>query len=120
MWSLERRVANVQRSYVATEMRSRTREVTIDALLGAAGGLAGRSPSPSDHAVRSELAAVLIQAVARLPKHYRLAFAWRHHDQLSWDEIGQRMNCSADAARKVWSRAIHQRRIELSDYSSQS
>jgi RNA polymerase sigma factor (sigma-70 family) len=105
-------------------MRSRTREVTIDALLGAAGdehgGLAGRSPSPSDHVVRSELAAVLTSAVARLPEHYRLAFAWRHHDQLSWDEIGQRMNCSADAARKVWSRAIHQRRIELSDYRSQS
>jgi hypothetical protein len=44
---------------------------------------------------------------------YRQAVAWRHIEQLSWDEIGRRMNCSPDAARKIWSRAILQLRREL-------
>jgi DNA-directed RNA polymerase specialized sigma24 family protein len=39
--------------------------------------------------------------------------ASRHIEQLSWDEIGRRMGCTADAARKVWSRAIQQLRREL-------
>jgi DNA-directed RNA polymerase specialized sigma24 family protein len=39
--------------------------------------------------------------------------AWRHIEQLSWDEIGRRMNCSPDAARKIRSRAILQLWREL-------
>jgi RNA polymerase sigma-70 factor (ECF subfamily) len=117
---LERRLANIERSYLTAEKRAGTREVPIDMFRAESGEhrgeLAGRSPSPSDHAVRSELAAALRQAVGRLPGHYRQAFAWRHHEQLSWEEIGRRMGCSADAARKVWSRAIHQLRTELGDY----
>ena len=96
----------------------------IDTLMAATanqrGGLAGRSPSPSDHALRSEFAAILERALERLPDHYRQAFTWRHHDRLSWDDIGRRMGCSADAARKTWSRAIHQLRAELVDYGSLS
>ena len=59
-----------------------------------------------------------IQALVRLPEHYRQAVAWRHQEQLSWDEIGQRMSCTADAARKVWSRAIQQLRRELGELGS--
>ena len=43
---------------------------------------------------------------------------WRHQEQLSWDEIGRRMGCTADAARKVWSRAIQQLRRELAEHES--
>jgi RNA polymerase sigma-70 factor, ECF subfamily len=117
---LERRLANIRRSYQATEKRAAEREVALETVLspfdGNHGGLAGRILSPSDHAVQSELALTLGRALDRLPEHYRQAFAWRHHDQLSWDEIGRRMGSSADAARKVWSRAIHQLRAELGDY----
>ena len=82
------------------------------------GSLKSRAPSPSNHAVRNEWNAALEQALTRLPEHYRQAVAWRHIEQLSWDEIGRRMSCSADAARKVWSRAIQQLRRELANHES--
>ena len=75
--------------------------------------LASRVPSPSSHAMRSELTQALDRAMARLPEHYRQAVRYRHQDELPWDEIGQRMHCSADAARMVWSRAIRQLKKEM-------
>jgi RNA polymerase sigma-70 factor (ECF subfamily) len=119
---LECRLSNLRRSFLATEKRAARREVTIGSLLAGSDGdgdvLASRSPSPSNHAVRSELTQALDRALVRLPDHYRQAVVWRHQEQLSWDEIGQRMGCSADAARKVWSRAIQQLRQELAEYGS--
>jgi RNA polymerase sigma-70 factor (ECF subfamily) len=120
---LECRLANIRRSYLATERRTARREVAIETLLagstpGNGDALASPSPSPSNHAVRSELTQALDQALARLPEHYRQAVAWRHQEQLSWDEIGRRMGCTADAARKVWSRAIQQLRQQLAEHGS--
>ena len=99
---------------------SRRREVAIETLLGASEErrdvLASRVPSASSHAVRSELAQAMDDALARLPQHYREAVRYRHHDELPWDEIGVRMRCSADAARMVWSRAIRQLKKELESH----
>ncbi len=119
---LECRLANIRRSYLATEKRATQREVNLDPLLARTGAelqaLKSREPSPSNHAVRNEWSHALEQALARLPEHYRQAVAWRHQEQLSWDEIGRRMVCSADAARKVWIRAIQQLRRELGQHES--
>jgi RNA polymerase sigma-70 factor, ECF subfamily len=119
---LECRLANIRRSYLATEMRAANREVALDPFAAESGAVLGslksRALSPSNHAVRNEWNAALEQALTRLPEHYRQAVASRHIEQLSWDEIGRRMNCSADAARKVWSRAIQQLRRELANHES--
>jgi RNA polymerase sigma-70 factor, ECF subfamily len=119
---LECRLANMRRSYLATEMRAANREVTLNPSLAESGALIGslksRVPSPSNHAVRNEWKKALEQAVLQLPERHRQAVDWRHQEQLSWDEIGRRMGCTADAARKVWSRAIQQLRRELADYES--
>jgi RNA polymerase sigma-70 factor (ECF subfamily) len=121
---LECRLANIRRSYLATEMRAANREVTLDPCAAESGAgiasLKSRVPSPSNHAVRNEWNAALQRALTRLPEHYRQAVASRHIEQLSWDEIGRRMNCTADAARKVWSRAIQQLRRELAEHESMS
>ncbi len=117
---LECRLANLRRAHLATEMRAARREVAIETLVAGSEGngdvLASRSPSPSNHAARAELSRALDLALIRLPEHYRQAVALRHHEGLSWDEIGRRMECSADAARKVWSRAIRQLREELEEF----
>ncbi len=117
---LECRLANLRRSYLATEKRAVGREVAIETMLAASDGngevLASRAPSPSNHAIQSELTRALVQALVCLPERYQQAVAWRHQEQLSWDEIGQRMGCTADAVRKVWSRAIRQLREELAEY----
>jgi RNA polymerase sigma-70 factor (ECF subfamily) len=119
---LECRLANIRRSYLATEMRAANRELTLDPSPAEPGALIGslksRAPSPSNHAVRNEWSTALEEALTRLPERYRHAVAWRHIEQLSWDEIGRRMGCTADAARKVWSRAIQQLRRELAEHES--
>ncbi len=66
--------------------------------------------------MRSELTQALDRAMARLPEHYRQAVRYRHRDELPWDEIGERMHCSADAARMVWSRAIRQLKKEMENH----
>jgi RNA polymerase sigma-70 factor (ECF subfamily) len=117
---LECRLANIRRSYLATEMRAANREVTLDPSPAEPGALIGslksRAPSPSNHAVRNEWSTALEQALTRLPERYRQAVAWQHIEQLSWDEIGRRMGCTGDAARKIWSRAIQQLRRELAKH----
>jgi RNA polymerase sigma-70 factor (ECF subfamily) len=114
---LECRLANIRRSYLATEKRATSREVTLDQVALESGkkldALECRLPSPSNHALRSEWVEAVEEALCRMPEHYRQAVAWRHQEQLSWDEIGHRMGCTADAARKVWSRAIQQLRREI-------
>jgi RNA polymerase sigma-70 factor, ECF subfamily len=119
---LECQAVDARRAYLATEKRDARREVAIETLQAGLNGreaiLVSGSPSPSHHAVRSELAQGLDQALARLPEHYRQAVTWRHHDQLAWDEIGRRMGCTAEAARKVWSRAMLQLRQELAAHGS--
>jgi RNA polymerase sigma-70 factor (ECF subfamily) len=114
---LECRLANARRTYLATEKRAAVREVTLETLLASrdatAEFLASSSLSPSSHAVRKGWAQLPAEALARLPDNYRNVVTWRHQEQLAWDEIGQRLGCSADAARKVWSRAIHHLRRDL-------
>ena len=117
---LECRLATFRRSFLATQMRAANREVAIETLVAGAGHagdvLACRSPSPSNHAVRSELGQALEQALARLPEHYRQVVAWRHQEQLSWEQIGRRMESTSEASRKVWTRAIKQLRRELAEF----
>jgi RNA polymerase sigma-70 factor, ECF subfamily len=117
---LECRLSTFRRSYLATEMRAASREVAIETLLAGSDRkgdvLASRSPSPSNHAVRAELAEAIKGALARLPEHYRQAVTWRHQEQLSWEEIGRRMGCTSEASRKVWTRAIQQLRRELAEH----
>ena len=84
---LECRLANIRRSYLATEMRAAHREVTLDSSAAESGAVLGslksRAPTPSNHAVRNEWNAALEQALTRLPEHYRQTVAWRHIEQLS-------------------------------------
>ena len=91
---LECRLANIRRSYLVTEKRAANREVTLEPCLADPGAgiesLTSRSPSPSNHAVRNEWNAALELALMRLPEHYRQTVAWRHMEQLSWDEIGRK------------------------------
>jgi RNA polymerase sigma-70 factor (ECF subfamily) len=116
---LECRLSNVRRAYQVSAKRAVVREVSLESLgvdsERPGGVVASRLPSPSNHAVGNEWKQLLEQALARLPEHYRDAVTWRHQEQLPWDEIGRRLGCSAEAARKIWSRAIEQLRRELGE-----
>lgn len=52
-------------------------------------------------------------AIARLPDHYRTAVLLRHVEDLQWSEVGAEMQVSAEAARKLWARAIAELKVLL-------
>jgi RNA polymerase sigma-70 factor (ECF subfamily) len=106
---LRHNVANFRRRYDA-DRRAVAREVPLD---GAAAGQAAAGPSPSSLAAAGEQVTALDRALGRLPAHYLQVIHWRHRDHLSFEEIGRRLDRSADAARMLWGRAVAQLQKEL-------
>jgi RNA polymerase sigma-70 factor (ECF subfamily) len=104
-------LANVSRHYLATESRRVGREVALDAadpLNVQAQEVDAPADSPSAEAIRQEELGALEQAVGQLPEHYRQIIHWRNWERLSFEEIGERSGRSAEAARKLWARAVEQ------------
>jgi RNA polymerase sigma-70 factor (ECF subfamily) len=48
----------------------------------------------------------MLQAVEQLPEHYREVLRLRHQEGQSFENVGARTGRSAEAARKVWARAV--------------
>jgi RNA polymerase sigma-70 factor (ECF subfamily) len=93
------------RDFRGTAKRAVHREVALPAE-GVSGGPADDAPSPSAVAVAGEQAEALRRALERLPEEYRLALLLRHQEELSFEEIGKRLGRTANAARKLWARAV--------------
>ncbi|MCA9265904.1 MAG: sigma-70 family RNA polymerase sigma factor [Planctomycetales bacterium] len=70
--------------------------------------LADNIDTPSRIAVRREEEQRLELALETLPHDYREVILLRHREHLSFVQIGERMNRSADAARMLWYRAFEQ------------
>lgn len=69
-------------------------------------GLAAADPTPSKMAMAEEDATALWNTIDRLPEDYRQVLLLRHREERTFEEIGQVMQRSADAARKLWARAV--------------
>jgi RNA polymerase sigma-70 factor (ECF subfamily) len=61
----------------------------------------------------AEEAAHLEQALARLPDDYQQVLRCRYQEDLTFEQIGERMGRTANAARKLWVRAIQDLQREL-------
>lgn len=70
-------------------------------------------PGPRTHAAMNEDSLRLNAALDKLPEEYSLVIRLRNWEQLSYDEIGQRIGKSADAVRKLWTRAIKSLQEEI-------
>jgi RNA polymerase sigma-70 factor (ECF subfamily) len=75
--------------------------------------VARETPSPSDRAIAQEDLAALERARARLPEDYREVLRLRYEEDLSFPDIGARLGCSEEAARKRFVRAVDRLRKEL-------
>jgi RNA polymerase sigma-70 factor, ECF subfamily len=109
-------VANFTRRYRGTDKRRVDREVELDEAeshTGGTAGLATDTPSPSTEAIAREQAEKIQQALERLPEDYRRVILLRNQERRSFEEIGQVMERSAEAARRLWSRAIEKLQREL-------
>ena len=76
---------------------------------------AGNAQSPPEQMVAQERDAALHRALERLPETERQVIHWRNYDRFSFEEIGQRLGRSKEAARKVWTRALRQLQRKLGD-----
>jgi RNA polymerase sigma-70 factor (ECF subfamily) len=108
-------LANFTRLYRGTDKRDLGREVALEA--GAPGvadpGLAAEALSPSGEAVANEQAESVGAALARLPDDYREVLVWRYQEGRSFEEIGERLQRTANAARKLFARALERFEQEM-------
>ncbi|HZU36590.1 MAG TPA: sigma-70 family RNA polymerase sigma factor [Gemmataceae bacterium] len=73
------------------------------------------TPLPEDKAAAAEDAGVVRRAISLLPANHRQVVEWRNYEGLPFEAIGKRLNRSAEAARKLWVRAIDQLSTMLED-----
>jgi RNA polymerase sigma-70 factor (ECF subfamily) len=101
-------LANVSRSFRDTQRRALGREVPLHDLNRApqARDVSLETPSPSDKAVAHEELAALERALSRLSERNREAIRLRLEERLTFEQVGDALGCSADAARKLWARAV--------------
>jgi RNA polymerase sigma-70 factor (subfamily 1) len=62
--------------------------------------------TPGTDALLREQAEMLNEAMSHLSPQHRQILKYRNWDELGFSEIGEMMNCSPDAARKLWYRAV--------------
>ncbi len=113
---LERVRLNVDRHHKKAQKRTVGREVSLEAAGSEACGRlepVADTHTPSSRLGRQEQAEALETALACLPESYRQVITWHHREQLTFAEIGKRLGRSADAARKLWSRALQRLQEEL-------
>jgi RNA polymerase sigma-70 factor (ECF subfamily) len=106
---LVNKLCDAGRHYQGTQKRCLSREVSLERDLGSQvrDNLADPiAETPSRLVADGERDATFARALASLSDEHRLVIVLRNWEQRSFAEIGVRMNRSAEAARKLWSRAL--------------
>src|SRR5262249_55084066 len=106
-------LARLVRHYLGTQRRDPRLERELAAELDESSrvldqGLVAQNSSPSEQAARREQAAILADALARLPEHYREVMVLHHLEGLSLAEVARRLGRTADSVDKLWARALMQ------------
>jgi len=104
------------RSFREIAKRELNREISLDdagSQHGLKHKLVSTQPSPSGQAMAAERWRRVLQALEKLDEKPRQVLRWRNLEQLSFVEIGRRLNISEDGARKIWSRAVQRLAITL-------
>jgi RNA polymerase sigma-70 factor (ECF subfamily) len=113
---LRNNLADFTRQYRDTAKRQIGQEIRLegdDSSAERGGGLAAAWPSPSGEAMEYEQAEAIRRAVERLPDNYRRVIVLRYQDERSFDEIGELLGLTANAARKLLLRAVERVQREL-------
>lgn len=106
---LSRKVIDFHRHYRSYSKRNVLREVLLSDIANDEGGLRGEvvnSQSSMQKMDQEEEASSFEKALQSLSQEQRQAIQLRSVEQLSFDKIGVLLGRSADAAQKLWARAI--------------
>jgi RNA polymerase sigma-70 factor (ECF subfamily) len=106
---LRHNLRDCARRYRGADKRDVRREVPLAA--GSASSapalpLAADDTGPDGALLAAERAQRLERAVARLSEEHQQALRLRNQEDLSFEEVGRRLGRSAEAARKLWARAL--------------
>jgi RNA polymerase sigma-70 factor (ECF subfamily) len=113
---LMHKAAQLGRRYRGTRKRQLSREIplgVVDAFAPRPSQIAGRSPTPSVVVIADEQLRRVNEAISRLPADYRQVMMLRYQQAMSFEEVGQRLGRSPDAARMLWARALEKLKLEL-------
>ena len=109
-------LANFVRDYRETAKRQVAREVGLpdaDSSRYSGPTPAAATPSPSKQAMAHERTESVVQALDKLPPDYRQVVLLRYREERSFEEIGRLMGRTANAARKLWLRAVERLKRDL-------
>ncbi len=104
-------LANFTRSFRDTAKREVGREAPLSG--PSPPQLEAASPTAEDQAIAHEEEAAVRQALQRLSEDHRTVLTLRHEEGLSFEEIGTRMERSANAVRKLFARAVERLQEEM-------
>lgn len=76
---------------------------------------ADRNPTPSTEAMANEKIELLQSALAKMPEDFAAVIRLRNLEELTFNEIAERMGRSYNAVAKLWQRAIVQLEQQLED-----
>jgi RNA polymerase sigma-70 factor (ECF subfamily) len=102
-------VRDAERRFRLTGKRDCTREIPIDANasdIGPVGQLATSDATPSSLVANAEIKRILTEEIELLSNEQQKVIQFRSLEGMSFEEVGQAIGKSADAARKIWARAI--------------
>lgn len=112
---------DADRKFCGTQTRSISRERSLNVEPTACRfQLESAELTPATQAIANEEAEALAGALDRLPDEYRQVVVLRSWQQLPFAEVGKRMGRSAEAARKLWVRAVERLRNELDGMEDES
>ena len=108
---LASQLARLFRRYQGTQGRDLRLErplriTTAHSSWSGAAELAASWTSPSQHAIRAEGTARVEEALAALPRHYRIVLTWHERQGLTFAQIGRVLDRSEQAVRKLWTRGL--------------
>jgi RNA polymerase sigma-70 factor (ECF subfamily) len=76
------------------------------------------APSEADSLLRFEEKERVEKAMSKLSEDHRAVLHLRVWERLKWEEIGQKLNRSADASRQLFARALDSVRVDLGEDDS--
>lgn len=107
-------LAGTYRHYIGTKSRDIRLERDVHAQVDQSSvfwdHIVAETSTPSLKVSRKETEVLLLQAIAKLPEHYREVLRLRNTEGLSFPEIADKMGRSVDSIQKLWVRALAQLR----------
>jgi RNA polymerase sigma-70 factor, ECF subfamily len=113
---LENKLGNAVKRHLESAKRAVCREVRLSVADDGQtweGFMEDAGPSPSDVLAAKEEEARIRAAVLQLPDDYRRVIDLRVHQALSYDDVGREMSRTAEAARKLFVRAVDDLRLRM-------